>query len=126
MVELAFQPTQRLDLSPGVNPAPQIVAWIENPSGVYVDTVFITKQTGTYGMGNRPGRSDLNSGPLWPYGRRITTFPVWAHRHGLEFPNRTAEAVGICTFLNLLQTLDRFGGPILRSHSCHFGEVKRL
>ena len=27
-------------------------------------------------------------------------------RHGLEFPNRTAEAVGICMFLNLLQTLD--------------------
>ena len=86
VVELAFQPMQRLDLLPGVNPAPQIVAWIEDTNGVYVDTVFITKQTGTYGLGNRPGRFDLNSGPLWPYGRRITTFPVWAHRHGIEFP----------------------------------------
>jgi len=86
VVEVAFQPMQRTDLAPGVNPAPQIVVWIEDRSGAYVDTVFITKQTGTYGLGNRPGRFDLNSGPLWPYGRRITTFPVWAHKHGLEFP----------------------------------------
>jgi hypothetical protein len=48
--------------------------------------VFITQETGTYGLGNRPGRFDLNSGPQWPYGRRITTFPVWSHKHGLEFP----------------------------------------
>jgi hypothetical protein len=41
-------------------------------------------------MGNRPGRFDFNSGPpthdMFPYGRRITTFPVWAHRHGKTFP----------------------------------------
>ncbi len=86
VVELAFQPMQRTDLAPGVNPPPQIVAWIEDRSGVYVDTVFITQETGTYGLGNRPGRFDLNSGPLWPYGRRTTTFPVWSHKHGLEFP----------------------------------------
>jgi hypothetical protein len=23
---------------------------------------------------------------MWPYGRRITTFPVWAHKHDKEFP----------------------------------------
>ncbi len=86
LVDVAFQPTVRTDLSPAVNPAPQIVVWIEDATGVFVDTVFITKQTGSYGLGNRPGRFDFNSGPLWPYGRRITTFPVWAHRHGLEFP----------------------------------------
>ena len=63
----------------------QIVAWVEDPSGAFVDTAFITQQTGTFGLGNRPGRPDFNSGPLWPYGRRITTFPVWAHRHGLAF-----------------------------------------
>src|SRR6185503_15255952 len=33
-----------------------------------------------YGLGNRPGRFDFNSGPMWPYGRRETVFPVWAHR----------------------------------------------
>jgi hypothetical protein len=65
---------------------PQIVAWIEKPSGEYVQTIYITQQTGRYGIGNRPGRFDFNSGPGWPYGRRITVFPVWANRHGVVFP----------------------------------------
>ena len=65
--------------------APQIVAWVEKPDGTYVDTIYITAQTGRYGLGNRPGRYDFESGPMWPYGRRISTFPVWAHRHGKTF-----------------------------------------
>ena len=71
---------------------PQIVAWIEQPPaagatvGAFVSTVYITQQTGRYGIANRPGRFDFNSGPNWPYGRRVTVFPVWAHRHGLSFP----------------------------------------
>lgn len=83
-----------VDFTPGGIPAssegpeidPQIVAWIEKPSGEYVDTIYITQQTGHYGIGNRPGRFDFNSGPNWPYGRRITVFPVWANRHGMKFP----------------------------------------
>jgi len=65
---------------------PQIVAWLEKPSGEYVQTIYITQQTGRYGIGNRPGRFDFNSGPHWPYGRRITVFPVWSNRHGIMFP----------------------------------------
>ncbi len=80
VVDVEFQPAVRTDLSPGRNPPPQIVVWVEDTSGTYVDTLFITKQTGTHGLGNRPGRYDFNSGPLWPYGRRITVFPVWADR----------------------------------------------
>ena len=64
----------------------QIVAWVEKPDGTYVQTIFITAATGTYGIGNRPGRWDFNSGPRWPYGRRITVFPVWAHKHGMTWP----------------------------------------
>ena len=68
----------------------QIVAWVEDSSGAYVDTIYITQKTGRFGMGNRPGRADFNTGSLtgdtFPYGRRDQTFPVWAHRHGLEFP----------------------------------------
>jgi len=64
----------------------QIVAWLEDAAGHFVDTIYITQETGTFGIGNRPGRFDFNSGPLWPYGRRETVFPVWAHRHGLSFP----------------------------------------
>src|SRR5512140_2850673 len=83
-----------VDFTPGGIPAgtqgpeigPQIVAWLEKPSGEYVQTIFITEQTGRYGIGNRPGRFDFNSGPHWPYGRRITVFPVWSNRHGIVFP----------------------------------------
>jgi hypothetical protein len=64
----------------------QMVVWLEDTEGNYVDTVFITRKTGSYGLGNRPGLMEFNSGPWWPYGRRITTFPVWAHRHGIDFP----------------------------------------
>ena len=76
VVEFAVTPTDDL----------QIVVWLEDVEGNYVDTIFITRKTGTYGLGNRPGIMDFNSGPWWPYGRRVTTFPVWAHRHGMTFP----------------------------------------
>jgi len=65
---------------------PQVVAWIEKPSGEYLHTIYITQQTGRYGIGNRPGRFDFNSAAGWPYGRRITVFPVWAHRQPVTFP----------------------------------------
>ncbi|MEO8706690.1 MAG: CFI-box-CTERM domain-containing protein [Kofleriaceae bacterium] len=65
--------------------APQIVAWLEQPDGTFIETIFITQQTGLSGIGNRPGRFDFNSGPNWPYGRRTTVFPIWAHRHGLSW-----------------------------------------
>ena len=84
IVELDFQPAP-LDNAAPHRANSQIVAWIEDTSGKFVSTVFITQETGTFGLGNRPGRFDFNSGPLWPYGRRITTFPIWAHRHGLTF-----------------------------------------
>ncbi|MEO8841347.1 MAG: fibronectin type III domain-containing protein [Kofleriaceae bacterium] len=79
----------------------QIVAWITDANGAYVDTVFITQQTGTFGLGNRPGRFDFNSGPDWPYGRRITTFPVWSHANGQSFAsvifqNDTSEDPNAC------------------------------
>jgi len=68
----------------------QLVAWVERVDGTFVDTIFITNKVGRYGMGNRPGRPDFNTGgphaDTWPYGRREQTFPVWAHRHGKSFP----------------------------------------
>ena len=90
-----------IDFTPGGFPAtsqdpeivPQIVAWLERADGAVFDddhqrvkTMYITNQTGRFGLGNRPGRFDFNSGPNWPYGRRVTVFPVWANRHGLTFP----------------------------------------
>ncbi len=64
----------------------QIVVWLETADGEFVETLYITDQTGRYGIGNRPGNMRLNSGWAWPYGRRTTTFPIWAHRHGKTWP----------------------------------------
>ena len=75
---------------------PQMVVWLEDPAGAYVDTLYITQQTGTFGIGNRPGRFDFNSGPIWPYGRRITTFPVWAAK-----PKPELQATGTFPFPTL-------------------------
>jgi hypothetical protein len=81
----ADEPGRCIDLSFTPSDDLQIVAWIATAAGEYKDTLFITQQTGTFGLGNRPGRFDFNSGPIWPYGRRITTFPVWAHANGQAF-----------------------------------------
>ncbi|MBZ0235083.1 MAG: fibronectin type III domain-containing protein [Deltaproteobacteria bacterium] len=76
VVQTTFKPAERL----------QLVVWLEDAAGNFVDTLFVTDAVGRRGLGNRPGRFDFNSGPMWPYGRRITTFPVWAHRHGDTYP----------------------------------------
>lgn len=64
----------------------QIVIWLEDSAGTFLDTLYITRLTGSYGLGNRPGLMEFNSAWRWPYGRRIQTFPVWSHRHGMEWP----------------------------------------
>ena len=64
----------------------QIVVWIETAAGEFVKTVYMTDKTGRYGIGNRPGRVDFNSEWAWPYGRRTTTFPVWAGRSPTTYP----------------------------------------
>jgi hypothetical protein len=78
-VSVDFTPTDAL----------QIVAWLEDTTGKYIDTLYITQKTGRFGLGNRPGRLDFNTGSAindtFPYGRREQTFPVWAHRHGVTF-----------------------------------------
>ena len=92
---------------------PQIVMWVEDSAGHYIDTIFMTEQTGRFGLGNRPGRYDFNSGPGWPYGRRSNVFPVWSHRHGMTFPQ-----VGFQTQKQALTTTtnsDLAGGRIQRT-----------
>lgn len=76
VIDVDFTPSEKL----------QMVVWLEDTSGNYVDTLFITDGVGRRGLGNRPGRWDFNSGTKWPYGRRTATFPVWANRHGESFP----------------------------------------
>jgi hypothetical protein len=76
VLELDFTPSDGL----------QIVAWLEDADGQFVDTLFITDATGRYGIANRPGIMEFNSEFMWPYGRRETVFPVWAHRRGVRYP----------------------------------------
>ena len=64
----------------------QIVIWLEDSAGNFIETLFITDATGRYGLGNRPGITEFNTEFGWPYGRRETVFPVWAHRHGVLYP----------------------------------------
>jgi len=80
----AFDPS-RPDLGP------QVAVWVETSDGRFVDTLFVTNAVGLYGIGNRPGRSDLRSGPRFPYGRRPMALPVWAHRRGKIYPAVVAK-----------------------------------
>ncbi|HUJ57086.1 MAG TPA: CFI-box-CTERM domain-containing protein [Kofleriaceae bacterium] len=80
VVDVSFIPADEL----------QIAVWVEKADGTFVDTIYLTRKTATFGLGNRPGRYDFNSGPpsheLWPYGRRSNVLPVWAHRQPLTWP----------------------------------------
>ncbi|NVB81285.1 MAG: fibronectin type III domain-containing protein [Kofleriaceae bacterium] len=105
VVDVKFTPAIPTSTGGERHESSQIVAWVEDTQGSYKGTVFITAQTGRYGLGNRPGRWDFNAGPMFPYGRRISTFPVWAHRHkqgplsdgsfnGVVFQNCCGTAAG--------------------------------
>jgi hypothetical protein len=64
---------------------PQIAVWVQDASGAFVDTLMVTNATSVRGIGNRPGRSDFLSGPLFPYGKRIMSLPIWAHARGKTY-----------------------------------------
>ena len=61
---------------------PQIAVWLQDSKGAFVDTLMVTNATSVRGIGNRPGRSDFVSGPLFPYGKRVMALPIWAHARG--------------------------------------------
>src|SRR5262245_50913756 len=86
VVDVKFTPGMRASTQSERHEPSQIVIWLESPTGEFKRTMYITQDVGRYGLGNRPGRFDFNSGPMWPYGRRETVFPVWAHRKPETFP----------------------------------------
>jgi len=58
----------------------------EDPQGHFLETLGITQLTGTYGL-DRPRHPRLQQRvalAVWP--PRETCSPVWAHRHGMVFP----------------------------------------
>jgi len=79
-VELRFTPTGRA----------QLAIWIESADGEHFQTLRLTQSVAVYGIGNRPGALQMNSGFRWPFGRREGVLPIWAHRRaaaqGNAFP----------------------------------------
>jgi hypothetical protein len=69
-VEVLFTPVAGL----------QIAVWVEDPQGNYVDTVYVTRLTGSLGLANRPGNGLFKTDFRFPYGRREMVLPVWAHK----------------------------------------------
>lgn len=57
----------------------QIVVWIEDESGNYIETVFITNFIGRNGGGNRTDNPDIDYGA----GNRLSAFPIWAHKRNV-------------------------------------------
>jgi hypothetical protein len=74
-VEVTFKPVGSL----------QLAVWIEDTQGNYVDTAYITRLTGTFGLANRPGAHFLKSEVRFPYGRRDMVLPVWAHKRNKAY-----------------------------------------
>ena len=86
VIDVDFTPAENTNAMSARHEPSQIVVWLEDATGNYLQTLYITAQTGRFGLGNRPGRWDFNAGPLFPYGHRVQTFPVWAHRKPERFP----------------------------------------
>lgn len=58
----------------------QLAVWVESDTGAQFRTVLLTSSVARYGIGNRPGALEMNSGFHWPYGRREGVLPVWGNR----------------------------------------------
>jgi hypothetical protein len=75
---------------------PQIAVWLQDGSGKFVDTLLVTNATARRGIANRPGRWDFLSGPLFPYGKRVMSLPIWAHARGKTYSTVTMRET-ICS-----------------------------
>jgi hypothetical protein len=75
-VQVSYKPVPEL----------QIAVWIEDANGNYVDTAYITRLTGVFGLANRPGHHLLRSDVRFPYCRRDMVLPVWAHKRNHTYP----------------------------------------
>jgi Fibronectin type III domain len=92
-LQYSFQPDcYRPDASSGcvqsvthMDLGPQIAVWLQDSNGAFVDTLMVTNATSVRGIGNRPGRWDFLSGPLFPYGKRPMSLPIWAHARGKTY-----------------------------------------
>jgi hypothetical protein len=96
------QSVSRIDLGP------QIAVWVQDaPTGKFIDTLMVTNATAVRGIGNRPGRWDFLSGPLFPYGKRSMSLPIWAHARGKTYAT-----------VMMTEAICAVGGPGYPGESC--------
>ena len=57
----------------------QMVIWLENEKGEYVETAFISNFIGRRGGGNRTSDTDIDS----QIGNRLSALPVWGHKRNV-------------------------------------------
>lgn len=88
VVEVRFQPQgfpKQGSSSGREELSPQVAVWVESADRSYRKDLFLTRAVGLFGIGNRPGLATLKSHFRWPYGRRPSTLPIWAHRRGKTY-----------------------------------------
>ncbi len=61
------------------NNVTQFAVWVEDDTGSYVGTVFLTGFIGRRGGGNRTGDTDIDASN----GNRLNSMPVWAYKRGV-------------------------------------------
>jgi len=97
---------------------PQIAVWLQDGTGAFGylssqdgqrkdGTLMVTNAVARRGIGNRPGRWDFLSGPLFPYGKRVMALPIWAHARGITYPT-----------VNMTETYCAVGGTGFPGESC--------
>jgi hypothetical protein len=88
VVEVRFQPQgfpKQGSTSGREELSPQVAVWVESADRSFRKDLFLTRAVGLFGIGNRPGLATLKSHFRWPYGRRPSALPVWAHRRGKTY-----------------------------------------
>ena len=65
VIDVDFTPAENASTTSTRHELSQIVVWLETATGDYLQTLYITAQTGRFGLGNRPGRWDFNAGPMF-------------------------------------------------------------
>ncbi|MBN2224877.1 MAG: hypothetical protein JW765_09410 [Deltaproteobacteria bacterium] len=63
-----------------IKTTPQVAVWIEDLDGNYIETLYVTKKSGTQGWRSSP---DLPAGSI----RRPESLPCWSHKRGVVYPD---------------------------------------
>jgi hypothetical protein len=61
------------------NNSTQFAVWMEDDSGKYIETIFLTNFMGRRGGGNRTGGTDIDAAD----GNRLSALPVWSRKRGV-------------------------------------------